>query len=154
MLSASIPLRSRSPAVLDSGEGLDTWQINNIDRRGSSARTSHSGHGTSVSKSGKSSCKSRKTSSKGLRARGEVSVSKMEEPQEIYTRAPAVGQEDIFQAVRYVTNKLTASGIHYGIMGGLAMQLYGMQGRTTRDFDMVVDATGLQLKKALENDPL
>lgn len=75
----------------------------------------------------------------------------MEEPQHLHARAPEVSQADIVRAVDYVKAKLAASGIRYGILGGLAMQLYSMQDRTTSDFDMAVDATGKELKAALED---
>jgi hypothetical protein len=61
--------------------------------------------------------------------------------------------EQVYKGIDYLVKVLEDKSIDYGLMGGIAMQLFGMKGRETHDGDMAISVNSAELLDAVQDDP-
>ncbi|KAI2637896.1 hypothetical protein GGS26DRAFT_588266 [Hypomontagnella submonticulosa] len=66
--------------------------------------------------------------------------------------AEDASKEQVYKGIDYLVNLYNGQGIRYGLMGGVAMQLYGYQDRETKDSDMVVSVNSRDLLDKVKDD--
>ncbi|KAF3013176.1 hypothetical protein E8E14_000836 [Neopestalotiopsis sp. 37M] len=61
--------------------------------------------------------------------------------------------EQVYKGIDYLVKVFEDKSIDYGLMGGIAMQLFGMKGRETHDGDMAISVNSAELLDAVQDDP-
>ncbi|KAI4866155.1 hypothetical protein F4820DRAFT_447282 [Hypoxylon rubiginosum] len=66
--------------------------------------------------------------------------------------AEEASKDQVYKGIDYLVKIYKDQGIDYGLMGGVAMQLYGYEDRETKDSDMVVSVNSRDLLDKVKND--
>ncbi|KAH9885032.1 hypothetical protein F4778DRAFT_799354 [Xylariomycetidae sp. FL2044] len=61
-------------------------------------------------------------------------------------------KDDVYKGIDYLVDLFKKQNIKYGLMGGVALQLYGNDDRETHDSDMVVDVNSKDLLDKVKDD--
>ncbi|KAI6083753.1 hypothetical protein F4821DRAFT_280614 [Hypoxylon rubiginosum] len=62
-------------------------------------------------------------------------------------------KDQVYKGIDYLVNIFNKQGVKYGLMGGVALQLYGYDDRETKDSDMVVSVNSRDLLNKIKDDP-
>ncbi|KAI2601794.1 hypothetical protein GGR54DRAFT_645686 [Hypoxylon sp. NC1633] len=86
-----------------------------------------------------------------LTRRGEeYSLDRLDDLEE---EAEEASKDQVYQGIDYLVNIFNQQGVNYGLMGGVALQLYGYDDRETKDSDMVVSVNSRDLLDKIRDDP-
>ncbi|KAI1172926.1 hypothetical protein F4777DRAFT_484793 [Nemania sp. FL0916] len=91
-----------------------------------------------------------KSSRGSLARRGEEY--NMDRLDDLEEEAEDASKEQIYQSIDYLANIFNQKGVGYGLMGGVAMQLYGYEDRETKDSDMTINVNSRDLLDKIKDD--
>ncbi|KAI1843842.1 hypothetical protein JX265_003738 [Neoarthrinium moseri] len=80
----------------------------------------------------------------------EYSITELDDLEE---EAESASKDSIYKAIDHLTKLFKDKSIDYGLMGGVAMQLFGLESRDTHDADLAVSVNSGDLLKAIQDDP-
>lgn len=72
---------------------------------------------------------------------------------ELEAESASADEEQLEASVNYLAKVWSANGATWAVMGGLAMQKYGMARRTTEDTDIAVSILPAAITRAVATDP-
>lgn len=77
----------------------------------------------------------------------------LDELDDLEEEANDADKGQVYKGIDYLVKLLGDKSIDYGIMGGVAMQLFGMDDRDTHDGDMAISVNSADLLDAVKDDP-
>ncbi|ETS77104.1 hypothetical protein PFICI_10978 [Pestalotiopsis fici W106-1] len=72
---------------------------------------------------------------------------------ELEEEAETASSDQVYKGIDYLVKLLGSKSIDYGLMDGIAMQLYGIDGRETHDGDMAISVNSANLIDVVKDDP-
>ena len=76
----------------------------------------------------------------------------MDQLEDLEAEAEHADEQDVARSIDYLAKVWSANRFTWALMGGTAMQKYGMPNRTTIDSDIVISANFLELRDAVVDD--
>ncbi|KAI0508735.1 hypothetical protein F5B22DRAFT_619405 [Xylaria bambusicola] len=86
----------------------------------------------------------------GIERRGDEYT--MDQLDDLEEAAETAELDQIYEGVDYLVNIWNEQGVEYGLMGGIAMNLYGFKDRETHDSDIVVSVNSRDLLSMVADD--